>query len=72
MLEWDLFNVKPIKGNNTCSNKILGKGHISARLDIFLIHSSFLGRNLNIISKIVPSAASDKKPISLILDVGNN
>jgi hypothetical protein len=41
-------------------------------MDIFLIHNNFLENNLDINSKILPSAASDHKPISLALEEAKN
>jgi exonuclease III len=70
--ELDLFDVHPSKGKFTWSNKRLGVGHIAARLDRFLIHSSILLRPLNISSQIVPWGISDHRPIALSFDKVEN
>jgi len=72
MLEWELEDILPENGKFTWSNKRLGPGHIAARLDRFLIHSSFLTLGLSATSKILPHVTSDHKPISLSLSVGIN
>jgi hypothetical protein len=58
-------DIKPSRGKNTWSNKRNGPGHITTRLDIFLVQRSFLLLGLNAESKIIPFSASDHKPISL-------
>jgi hypothetical protein len=65
MSEWDLEDVKPTKGRYTWSNKRVGPGHIAARLDRFLVQSSFLLLGLNTTSAILPHSVSDHKPILL-------
>ena len=67
MLDWDLEDIIPDRGKFTSSNKRIGPGHIAARLDRFLIHSSFLTLGLMATSKILPHYTSDHKPISLSL-----
>jgi exonuclease III len=42
MHDWDLLDIPPENGKYTWSNKRLGPGHIAARLDRCLVHSSFL------------------------------
>ena len=54
ILDWDIYDVIPSKGNFTWTNKSLGPGHISARIDIFLIQDSFLLLGFNTSSKIIP------------------
>jgi exonuclease III len=70
MLDWELEDISPINGKFTWSNKRIGPGHIAARLDRFLIHSSFLTLGLMATSKILPHYTSDHKPISLSLSPG--
>jgi exonuclease III len=72
MLDWDLEDIKPTKGKFTWTNRRSGPGHISARLDRFLLHSSFLTLGLYASSDILPSYTSDHKPISLTLSSGEN
>ena len=60
--DWDLEDIKSSKGKFTWTNKRVGPGHIAARLDRFLVHSSFLTLGL--------FANSDHKPISLSLTSG--
>jgi exonuclease III len=67
MSEWELEDIPPTNGKFTWSNKRLGPGHIAARLDRFLIQSSFLTIGLRETSKILPHYTSDHKPISLSL-----
>jgi hypothetical protein len=65
ILDWELEDIKPSRGKYTWSNKRNGPGHIAARLDRFLVQSSFLLLGLNVESKILPFSASDHKPILL-------
>ena len=50
----------------------MGSGHIVARLDRFLVQSSFLVLGLNPDSTILSHSVSDHKPISLSLTTDNN
>ena len=65
ILDWELSDVIPSKGKFTWSNKRKRPGHISARLNIFLIQDSFLLLGVNITTKIMPFRGLDHKPISL-------
>eukprot|EP00253_Pinus_taeda_P022851 PITA_22851 len=67
MQDWDLLDIKPIKGTFTWSNKRIGSGHITARLDKFLVQISFLLLGLDARMRILQSSVSDHKPISLEL-----
>eukprot|EP00253_Pinus_taeda_P004771 PITA_04771 len=67
MIGWDLEDIKPSLGKFTWSNKRLASNHIAARLDKFLVQSSFLTCGLMASSKILPNLASDHKPIILEL-----
>ena len=67
ILGWDLIDIKPVKGKFAWKNKRLGPGHVAARLDRFLVHSSFLSMGLLASSKILPHCTSDHKPILLEL-----
>eukprot|EP00253_Pinus_taeda_P030086 PITA_30086 len=67
MQEWDLIDIKLAIGKYTWSNKRVGPGHIAARLDRFLVQSSFLLLGLEARSHIFHSSISDHKPISLVL-----
>eukprot|EP00253_Pinus_taeda_P034743 PITA_34743 len=67
MQEWDLIDIKPITGKFTWSNKRVGSGYIAARLDRFLVQSSFLLLGLEARMRILHSSVSDHKPISLEL-----
>eukprot|EP00253_Pinus_taeda_P023862 PITA_23862 len=51
----------------TWSNKRIGPSHITARLDRFLVHSSFLLLGLDACVHILPCSTSDHKPIKLTL-----
>jgi hypothetical protein len=66
---WDLMDIKPLKGLYTWSNKRVGPGHIAARLDRFLVQSSFLTLGLIASSEILPHSTSDHKPITLELKI---
>eukprot|EP00253_Pinus_taeda_P018105 PITA_18105 len=72
MLGWDLEDIKPSSGKFTWSNKRIALNHIAARLDRFLVHTSFLTCVLMATSKILPNLTSDHKPIllKLSLDIG--
>eukprot|EP00253_Pinus_taeda_P022364 PITA_22364 len=72
MLGWDLEDVKPSSGKFTWSNKRIGPNHIAARLDRFLVHTSFLSCGLMASSKILPNLTSDHKPILLELSQDTN
>jgi hypothetical protein len=61
MLEWELEDVKPAKGKYTWENKRVGPGHIAARLDRFLVQSSFILRGLTPSSSILPHNVSEHK-----------
>jgi hypothetical protein len=61
----DLVDVQPIKGQFTWNNRRVGPGHIVARLDHFIISSSFFSRDDIISSSIIPWASSDHRSISL-------
>eukprot|EP00253_Pinus_taeda_P012274 PITA_12274 len=65
MQDWDLIDIKPITGKFTWSNKRDGPGYIEARLDRFLVQSSFLLLGLEARMCILHSNVSDHKPISL-------
>ena len=70
MLDWELEDIIPDSGKFTRSNKRTGPGHTAARLDRFLIHSSFLTLGLMATSKILLHYTSNHKPISLSLSPG--
>jgi ribonuclease HI/exonuclease III len=62
---WDLLDIKPTKGRYTWTNKRIGPGHIAARLDRFLVQSTFLVLGLETKTEILTHSASDHKPIRL-------
>ena len=72
ILGWDLLDIKPARGKFTWTNKRVGPGHVAARLDRFLVHSSFLTLGLLASSKILPHCTSDHKPILLDLSLAPN
>ena len=72
ILGWDLIDIKPVKGKFTWTNKRLGPDHVAARLDRFLVHSSFLSLGLLASSKILLHCTSDHKPILLELALDQN
>jgi hypothetical protein len=63
--DWDLLDIKPSKGKFTWSNRRIIPGHITARLDRFLVYSSFLPLGLDSSSRILPFTGSDHRPIQL-------
>jgi ribonuclease HI/exonuclease III len=63
--DWELEDIPPTNGKFTWSNKRVGPGHIAARLDRFLLQSSFLTLGLRASSKLLPHYTSDHKPIAL-------
>jgi len=65
ILGWDLIEIKPVKGKFTWTNRRIGPSHVAARLDRFLVHSSFLSLGLLASSKILPHCTSNHKPILL-------
>lgn len=72
IMDWDLEDIKPARGKYTWTNKRLGLGHIAARLDRFLVQSTFLTLGLAASSKILPNYTSDHKHILLDLSSENN
>ena len=70
MMDWELEDIIPDRGKFTWSNKRIGPGHIAARLDCFLIQSTFLTLGIMATSNILPHYTSDHKPISLSLSSG--
>ena len=72
IMDWDLEDIKPSKGKFAWTNKRVGPGHIVARLDRFLVHTSFLTLGLFPNSEILQACTSDHKPISLSLTPGEN
>eukprot|EP00253_Pinus_taeda_P008759 PITA_08759 len=64
---WDLQDFNPIQGLFTWSNNRIGKDHISARLDRFLVQSLFMNKKI-ITTRILPKLSSDHKPIQLCLE----
>jgi len=67
ILGWDLLDIKPSNGKFTWSNKRLGPSYITASLDRFMVHSTFLTLGFLASSKILPNCTSDHKPILLEL-----
>eukprot|EP00253_Pinus_taeda_P021309 PITA_21309 len=65
--DWDLLDIKTVSGMFTWSNKRIGPSHIAARLDRFLVHSSFLLLGLDACVHILPCSTLDHKPIKLTL-----
>jgi ribonuclease HI/exonuclease III len=65
MADWELEDIPPSNGKFSWTNKRVGPGHIAARLDRFLIQSSFLTLGLRASSKFLPHYTSDHKPIAL-------
>ena len=60
---WGLSDIKPKNGSFTWSNKIIGLGHIAARLDRVLVSTHLLTNHPK--TKLLCSAISDHKPICL-------
>jgi hypothetical protein len=72
ILDWDLEDINPPKGLFTWSTKIIGSGHIAARLNRFLFQHSLLLLGLTLDSSIIPFNASDHKPILLSISQEHN
>jgi hypothetical protein len=72
LVEWDMVDIKPNKGNFTWLHKRLKWGHIEARLDRFLVHNDFLLQDSMIMSRIIPSTTSNHKPIALHIKYSPN
>jgi len=68
ILSWDLLDHKPKKCRYTWTNNRVGAANIAARLDWFLVQSSFLEGNHIISSKIFPKLTSDHNPILLLIE----
>lgn len=67
MQDWDLLDIKPSSGKYSWSNKRVGPGHIAARLDRFIIQSSYLLLGLESKMHILANNIFDHKPIKLDL-----
>lgn len=67
ILQLELVDFKPVKGEYIWTNNRAGENHISARLDRFLISSSIMMDKRIIFTKILPKLTSDHKPILLCL-----
>ena len=67
MVDLDLLDSTPKNGKYTWNNKRTGLGHIAARLDQFLVSTSFLQKDLFPSSFIISLATLDYKPITLLL-----
>lgn len=67
ILQWDLVDFKPGKGEYTWTNNRTGENHISARLDRFFTSISIMMDKRIIFTKILPKLTSDHKPILLCL-----
>lgn len=65
MSDWDMEDIKPIKGNYTWNNRWVGLQHVATCLDCFLISNNFLLSHLDMSSQILPYVISDHKPITL-------
>ena len=63
--ELDMLDPMPKNGRFTWSNKRAGPRHFAAILDRFLVSASFLQKDFLPISRIMSSATSDHKSISL-------
>jgi hypothetical protein len=68
----DLFDVSPSKGMYTWNNRRAGPGHITARLDRFLISTSFLPHLDKASSLILLWEGSNHRPISLLFQPQKN
>jgi hypothetical protein len=64
---WDLMYIKPRNGRYTWTNKIIIPSHSAARLDQFLIKSTFLESIAIFSSKIISWSSFDHRPISLLI-----
>lgn len=64
---WDLEDIKPIRGKYNWTNKRLGLGHIAARLDRFLVQQSLHVQGFDLTSAILSFSTSYHKPIALSL-----
>jgi exonuclease III len=62
-----LLDINPSNGRYTWSNRRIGPRHITARLDRFLLSSSFLDEAFLPSSCILPWTGSDHRPITLNL-----
>ena len=67
MQVWDLLDIKPSSSKYSWSNKRVGPEHIVARLDRFIIQSSYLLLGLEPRMHILANSISDHKPIKLEL-----
>ena len=67
MADLDMLDIPLRNGKYTWSNKITVIGNILARLEIFLVSSTFLQKYLLPTSLALPSVVLDHKPIALIL-----
>jgi hypothetical protein len=64
---WYLVDINPIMGRFIWTNKRIKPSHIAARLDRFLVQSSFLESDFSTSSKIVSWSTYEHMPIFLQL-----
>ena len=67
MADLDLLDIPPRNEKYTWSNRITRIRHVAARLDKFMVSSTFLQKELLPTSLALPSTISDHKPIAMIL-----
>ena len=67
MADLDLLDIPLRNTKYTWNNKRIGIGHVVARLDRFMVISTYLQKDILPTSLALPSTISDQKPIALIL-----
>ena len=72
MEKLDLLDPMPKNGKYTWNNKRAGPGHIVARLNQFLVSTTFIQKYLLPSSHIISSATSHHKPISISFSLPSN
>lgn len=72
MDENNVMDIQPKNIKYTWSNKRLGPGNIKEKLDIFWIHDKIIPNFNSMISNIIPSVASDHKPIAIKFGASEN
>lgn len=72
MAEWDLVDVIPQNGKFNWSNRKASNSHITANLDRFILHNSWILQDIDPHSSILASGESYNRPILLVLGKKDN
>ena len=72
MEQCNLLDIPPKNGKYTWDNRRIGKANIKEMLDSILIQDIMVASYSRVSSKIIPSIASDQKPVLIELGMAKN